>query len=83
MLFPAVGALVIGGGPITVGILVAAGAIGTFLTGLFSGPVGHVHRHGVAIGRAITVYGGFALLFGAVVLVLQIVGAPVETTSRR
>lgn len=77
VLFPAVGALVIGGGPVTVGILVAAGAIGTFLASLFSGPVGNVRRHGVAIGRAITVYGAFALLFGVVVLVLQLLGTPV------
>jgi MFS family permease len=38
VLFPAVGALVIGGGPITVGILTASAAIGTFLTSLLSGP---------------------------------------------
>lgn len=72
VLFPALGALVIGGGPVTVGILTAAMAVGTFLASLFSGPVGHVHRHGVAVGRAITVYGGFVALFGATVLVLQV-----------
>ena len=59
VLLPAVGALVIGGGPVTVGILTASAAIGTFLTSLFSGPVGHVRRHGVAIGGAVMVYGGF------------------------
>lgn len=71
VLFPAVGALVIGGGPVTVGILTASMAIGTFLASLFSGPVGHVRRHGVAIGRAITVYGAFVLMFGLVVLGMQ------------
>ncbi|WP_306231615.1 MFS transporter [Agrococcus beijingensis] len=72
-LLPAVGALVVGGGPITVGVLTAAGAVGTLLASLFSGPVAHVHRHGVAIARAITVYGGFVLLFG-LVLVVQTIG---------
>ena len=71
VLLPAVGAIVIGGGPITVGVLTAAGAIGTFLTGLFSGPVGHVRWQGRAIAASVMVYGGFVALFGAVVLVLQ------------
>lgn len=70
-LFPAVGALAIGGGSITVGVLTAAAAVGTFLTGLFSGPVGHVRRQGLAIGRAVMVYGGCILAFGAVVGAMQ------------
>ena len=72
VLFPALGALVFGGGPVTVGILTASMAVGTFLASLFSGPVGHVHRHGVAIGRAISVYGGFVLLLGLTVLGMEI-----------
>lgn len=72
VLFPALGATVIGGGPVTVGILTAAMAVGTFLASLFSGPVGHAHRHGIAIARAITVYGGFVLLFGLAVLGMQL-----------
>jgi MFS family permease len=72
VLFPALGALVFGGGPVTVGILTASMAVGTFLASLFSGPVGHVHRHGVAIGRAITVYGGFVLVLGLTVLGMQL-----------
>ncbi|MCU1418476.1 MAG: transporter [Schumannella sp.] len=71
VLFPAVGALVIGGGPITVGILTASAAIGTFLTGLLSGPVGHVRWQGRAIARSVMFYGGFVALFGTVVLVMQ------------
>ncbi|QEO08958.1 MFS transporter [Protaetiibacter larvae] len=66
VLLPAIGASVIGGGSVTVGVLTAAAAVGTFLTGLFSGPVAHVHRYGVAVGRAITLYGVFIALFGAV-----------------
>lgn len=72
VLFPALGAVVFGGGPITVGILTAAMAVGTFLASLFSGPVGHVHRHGLAVGRAISVYGGFVLLFGLAVLGMEL-----------
>lgn len=67
-LLPAVAASVIGGGPTTVGILTAAGAIGTFSTSLFSGPVGHVHRYGLAIARAVMIYGLCVAAFGAVVL---------------
>jgi MFS family permease len=69
VLLPAIGASVLGGGSVTVGVLTAATAVGTFLTGLFSGPVAHVHRYGVAIGRAIMVFGAFTALFGVVLAV--------------
>ncbi len=69
-LFPALGALVVGGGSLTVGALTAAGAAGTILTSLFSGFVGRVHHHGLAVARAIQVFGGFVLLFGVVTLVV-------------
>lgn len=72
VLFPALGALVFGGGPVTVGYLTAAMAVGTFLASLFSGPVGHVHRHGLAVERAIMVYGAFVLLLGLTVLGMQL-----------
>jgi MFS family permease len=72
VLFPAVGAVVFGGGPVTVGILTAAMAVGTFLASLFSGPVGHIHRHGLAVGRAIMVYGGFVAMLGVVILVREV-----------
>ncbi|MEO8262467.1 MAG: MFS transporter [Pseudolysinimonas sp.] len=71
VLLPAVGAIVIGGGPITVGILTASAAIGTFLTGLFSGPVRHVRWQGRAITRSVMLYGGFVTMFGVVILVMQ------------
>jgi MFS family permease len=71
VLLPAVGAIVIGGGPVTVGILTASAAIGTFLTGLFSGPVGHVRWQGRAIARSVMLYGAFVAMFGVVVLVMQ------------
>ena len=71
-LLPAVGAMVIGGGAITVGVLTAAAAVGTLLASVFSGPVAHVHRHGVAVARAIMIYGGFVALFGAVLLAMAL-----------
>lgn len=66
-LFPAIGVFALGGGPITVGVLTAAMAVGTFLGGVFSGPVARIHRHGVAISRAIMVYGACTIAFGLVI----------------
>ncbi|WP_430867308.1 MFS transporter [Demequina aurantiaca] len=74
VLFPALGATVIGGGALTVGALTAAGAVGTILTSLFSGPVARVHRHGVAIARSITVFGYCVLAFGVVIAVVGLGG---------
>ncbi|MEP6480476.1 MAG: MFS transporter [Rhodoglobus sp.] len=68
VLFPAVGALVIGGGAVTVGVLVASGAVGVLLSSVFSGRLGGIRRHGVAIGWSIAIYGAFVaglgVLFG-------------------
>lgn len=69
VLFPAVGALLLGGGAVTVGILTAAGAIGALLCSLLSGKVGQVRRQGRAIGIAIVVYGAFTAGFGLLLLV--------------
>lgn len=71
-LLPALAVGAIGGGPTTVGVLTAAAAAGTFGVSLFSGPVKHVHRYGVAITRAIRLYGAFVLLFGVVILAGQL-----------
>ncbi|CAN5259798.1 MFS transporter [soil metagenome] len=70
VLFPAVGALVIGGGAVTVGVLVASGAVGVLLSSVFSGRLGGIHRHGVAIGWSIAVYGGFIAALGVLFGVL-------------
>jgi hypothetical protein len=69
VLFPALGAIVLGGGPITVGVLTAAGAVGAFGSSILSGQTGHVRRQGRAIGWAIGVYGVFIAVFGVVTLV--------------
>ena len=71
VLFPAIGALVIGGGSVTVGILVAALALGVLGSSVFSGRLGHVRHHGVAIGWAIGVYGAFVAGLGAVFAVMS------------
>ena len=73
-LFPAVGALLIGGGPVTVGILTAAGAVGVLLSSVFSGRLGHVRWQGRAVGRAIMAYGACVLGFGIVLAVVALGG---------
>ena len=65
-LFPAIGAMLLGGGPITTGVLTPSIAAGAFLSSLFSGPVGRVRHHGLGIERAIVVYGGAMAAFGLV-----------------
>lgn len=67
VLFPAMGALMIGGGATTVGILVSAIAVGSFLGGVFSGRLGRVNRQGLAIVVSVVVWGLLVAAFGAVV----------------
>jgi MFS family permease len=69
VLFPALGAIVLGGGAVTVGILTAAGAIGALISSIFSGQSGHVRFQGRAIGWSIAIYGLFIAAFGVVALV--------------
>ncbi|MEN9748131.1 MAG: hypothetical protein RLZZ603_823, partial [Actinomycetota bacterium] len=68
VLLPAAATAVIGGGPITVGILTAAGAAGSFATSAFSGRVVHIKRQGLAIANAVKVYGLFTAVLGLVLL---------------
>lgn len=67
-LFPAVAAVLLGGGAITVGILTAAVAVGTMICSLLSGQAGTVRRHGVAIGWSVIAYGLCILAFGLVLV---------------
>ncbi len=68
VLFPAAGAVILGGGASTVGLLYAAAAIGGILAMLVSGPLGSVRRQGLAILVSVAGWGvgivgfGFALL---------------------
>jgi MFS family permease len=63
-ILPAVGALIVGGGALTVGILASAGAVGVIVSGLFSGRLGHIQQHGRAISLATGVQAGFVSLLG-------------------
>lgn len=74
VVFPAAGAVVLGGGAVTVGVLTASFAIGALTSSLFSGPLGRVRRQGRAVTYAIGVFGVCTVLFGAVLLVTQIAG---------
>lgn len=65
-LFPAIGAILLGGGAITTGALTASIAAGTFLSSVFSGRAGRVRHQGLGIERAILVYGGAMAAFGLV-----------------
>ncbi|MGE7433973.1 MFS transporter [Kitasatospora sp. NPDC001175] len=65
-LFPAIAVGFYGGGPGTVGLLVAAPAVGALLGAAFSGWVGRVRRHGVAILAAVAAWGLSIAAFGLV-----------------
>lgn len=67
-LLPAIGAVWLGGGDQTAGLLLAAIAAGSFLAALFSGPLGHVRRQGLAVVWSITVWGGAVVALGGAVL---------------
>jgi MFS family permease len=74
VLFPVVGALLIGGGAISVGVLTAAGAVGALLCSLFSGRLGHVRHQGAAVNWAVSAYGVCILAFGLVLVAAQVGG---------
>ena len=76
MLFPVIGALLIGSGAITVGILSAASAVGMLLLGLLSGRVSAVRAHGVGMFVAVAACGISIVLFG--VLLLLTSAPPIE-----
>ncbi|WP_242586531.1 MFS transporter [Streptomyces sp. MST-110588] len=63
-LFPAVAALWFGGDAKTVGLLVAAPAVGAVLGGLFSGWLGGIRRHGLAILLSVAAWGAAVAAFG-------------------
>ncbi|GAA2746066.1 MFS transporter [Kitasatospora cinereorecta] len=65
-LFPAIAVGFYGGGPGTVGLLVAAPAVGALAGGLFSGWIARVHRHGVAVLTAVAAWGLAIAAFGVI-----------------
>lgn len=72
VVFPAAGAIVLGGGPVTVGILTASFAVGALLSGLVSGPLGAVRRQGRAVTLAVAAFGICTALFGVVLLLASL-----------
>jgi MFS family permease len=68
VLFPAIAAILIGGGASTVGILGSAIAVGSFLGGVFSGRLARVERQGRAIVVAVAFWGALIAAFGAVMV---------------
>lgn len=78
-ILPAVGAVLIGGGPLTVGLLTASAAVGVILSGLVSGRLGSMHAHGRGIARATVGFAAAVAIFGALLLVLELRGgAPAD-----
>ncbi|MFD8979664.1 MFS transporter [Streptomyces sp. NPDC059564] len=63
-LFPAIAVLWYGGDAKTVGLLVAAPAVGALLGGLFSGWQGRIRRHGLAILLSVAAWGLAIAVFG-------------------
>jgi MFS family permease len=82
VLFPAVGALALGGGAVTVGALTAAGAVGSLVCSLFSGRLGGARWQGRAIRTSIIIYGGFIAGFGAVLLAVTVGGSDAVSPTR-
>ncbi|SEE99654.1 Transmembrane secretion effector [Arthrobacter alpinus] len=67
-LLPAIGAVWLGGGEQTAGILLASIAAGSFLGALFSGPLGSVRRQGLAVVWSISLWGAAIAALGGAVL---------------
>src|SRR6202034_2431243 len=57
-LFPAINAERFGGNPRTLGLFMTAIGVGGLVSGLLSGPVGHITRQGRAMLACVAVWGG-------------------------
>ncbi len=79
VLFPAIGALVIGGGSMTVGILTASYAVGGILSSLVSGRLTGLRWQGRAIRNAIVAYGLGILGLGVVLAIVMLGGHAVAS----
>ncbi|RKT79985.1 putative MFS family arabinose efflux permease [Terracoccus luteus] len=81
VLFPAVGAVVIGGGSVTAGVLLASFAVGSIVSSLGSGRVTDLRWQGRAIRNAIAVYGLAVLALGLVLAVVMLGGHSVDSSD--
>ncbi|RKQ35099.1 MFS transporter [Kocuria tytonis] len=68
VLFPVLGAVVLGGDQLTVGLLTAALAAGSVLAGIFSGTFIRINHHGRACAAAVAGWAVCIMAFGVVVL---------------
>ena len=80
-LLPAVGAVLLGGGATTVGMLVASTAVGVIASGVLSGPLGQVRHQGRGMLIAAGCMAAGVALFGGVVLALSLVPHHVSARS--
>ncbi|MDR2348770.1 MAG: MFS transporter [Bifidobacteriaceae bacterium] len=62
--FPAIAAVILGGGKTTVGLLSACLAFGTIAAMVLSGPVGRVRRQGLGVVVSVALWGGSIALTG-------------------
>lgn len=76
VLFPAIGAVLIGGGAVTVGVLTSAIAVGVLVLGVFSGRLGSVRRQGLGVIGGVVAYGLTIVGLGVVLLLASLSGAP-------
>lgn len=74
-LFPAVGAVVLGGGATTVGVLTASVAGGAVIAALASGAIGHVRRQGRVVIVCVALWGTCVAGFGTVLAMAPAVPA--------
>lgn len=63
-LFPVIAVVWFGGDARTTGLLVAAPALGALLGSVFSGWLGRIRRHGLAVLIAVACWGGAIAVFG-------------------
>ncbi|GAA3652359.1 MFS transporter [Microbacterium marinilacus] len=77
-ILPAVGAVLVGGDATVVGLLTASGAVGVILSGLFSGRLVGVRRHGRAVAIGTVAFGAAVSLFGLLLLGFELAGRPVS-----
>nr|WP_255358253.1 MFS transporter [Yonghaparkia sp. Soil809] len=78
VLFPAIGAVLIGGGAVTVGVLTSAIAVGVLVLGVFSGRLGGVRQQGLGVIFGVAAYGLTIVGLGVVLLLAATSGVSVS-----
>lgn len=81
VVFPAVCALLLGGGPVTVGLLTASFAVGAILSSLVSGRLTSIRAQGRAIRTAIIAYGAAIAALGIVLAWVALSGTAVASND--